>query len=268
MEYPQKEKYDINDLLEIVRLLRMPDGCPWDREQTHHSIRKNLIEETYETVDAIDQDDTGLLCEELGDLLLQVALHTQMEQETGSFTFQDVCDGVCKKLIYRHPHVFGDVAVASSGQVLQNWEVLKNAEKGRESAADRLDSVPNSLPAAMRATKMQKRAEHFGFCYADVSAALADLKSEVAELEQAIAQHTEEDMEAGDVLFSAVNVARMLHVDAEEALTGSTNRFAARVKQAEVLAASEGKRLEDVSTKELDGLWQKAKVAEKSKDTR
>lgn len=293
MEFVQKDRYDIGDLLEIVRILRAPGGCPWDREQTHASIRTNLIEETYEVADAIDQQDVGLLREELGDLLLQVALHTEMEAEEGRFDFSDVCDGISKKLIHRHPHVFGDLrgvdtelvpgslqgkeaelipppaatalheirggAENATELVLKNWEALKNDEKGRRTAADRLDSVPASLPALMRSAKVQKRAADFGFCYADAAAALADLESEVAELRQALEQGRalEVEHEAGDVLFSAVNVARMADVDAEEALTKSCNRFAARVKRAEQLAGDEP--LEQADAAKLDVLWKQAK---------
>ena len=143
MEFELKARYDIGDLVEIIAVLRAPNGCPWDREQTHASIRKNLIEETYEVAEAIDTNDTGLLLEELGDLLMQVLMHAQMEAEQGHFTFDDVCNEVSQKLVYRHPHVFGDVTANDSDTVLRNWEDLKNAEKGRQTAADRLESVPS-----------------------------------------------------------------------------------------------------------------------------
>lgn len=258
MEYERKDRYDIADLVDIVRILREPGGCPWDAEQTHESIRNNLIEETYEVADAIDQRNTHLLCEELGDLLLQVLMHTRMEEEWGTFGFDDVCDGICKKLIYRHPHVFGEVQAATSGQVLENWEALKNTEKGRETAAERLDSVPASLPALMRAGKVQKRADAFGFGYASVNRALADLDAEVAELKEAIRTGEGQKAESGDVLFSAVHVARMLEIDAEEALTESTGRFAARVKAVERLA--DGEDLAAMDDARRDVLWKKAKA--------
>lgn len=261
MDYPRKSQYDIGDLIEIVRILRAPGGCPWDREQTHTSIRKNLIEESYEVADAIDKADMALLCEELGDLLLQVALHAQMEAEAGGFTFDDVCDGICKKLIYRHPHVFAPHNDAlTSDEVLVKWEELKNTEKGRESAADRLDSVPSSLPALMRSEKIQKRAADYGFRYINTIAALADLDSEMSELGQALSQNGNVAEEVGDVLFSAVNVARMQGVDAEEALSASTVKFARRVKATEALAAAEGKTLEQLDAEELDVLYRRAKA--------
>lgn len=263
MDFVRKERYGIQDLLKIVHILRAPGGCPWDSAQTHTSIRQNLIEEAYEVVEAIDLADAPLLCEELGDLMLQVALHAEMAAETGAFGFDDVCDGVCQKLIYRHPHVFEGAGELSEGQVLKNWETLKNLEKGRETAADRLDSVPASLPGPMRAAKVQKRAAAYGFTYPDAHAAIADLESELAELKQALAQGRGEAEEIGDVLFSAVNVARLLHCDAEYALTASTNKFAARVKAVAVMAAQAGTPLEDLDAVALDVLWKRAKAAEK-----
>lgn len=264
MDFEQKQNYTMQDLLHVITLLRSPEGCPWDREQTHESIRTNLIEETYEVADAIDQKDTALLQEELGDLLMQILLHTEMEREKGTFNFDDVCDTLCKKMVYRHPHVFGDVKADSTGQVLHNWEALKNAEKGRSTAADRLDSVPAALPALMRSEKTQKRAAAYGFAYKDVGGAMQDLNGEVAELQQAVETGEGLQHEVGDVLFSAVNVARMLDVDAEEALARSCERFAGRVKTAEQLAEADGKHLEDVDPKELDGLWTRAKKQEKN----
>ncbi len=264
MDFTRKSRYGISDLIEIVHILRQPGGCPWDREQTHASIRVNLIEETYEVADAIDRADTRLLCEELGDLLLQVALHAEMEREAGSFNFDDVCDGICQKLIYRHPHVFGgEMKDLSSGQVLANWETLKNTEKSRDTAARKLDSVPASLPALMRAAKVQKRAAAYGFAYENTAAAMADLRAELAELEAAAQGEGDAAAELGDVLFSAVNVARFLDTDAEAALAASTDKFAARVKCCEALAAESGKALAEVTPAQLDKLWKRAKAGEK-----
>ncbi len=262
MDFVPKNSYGINDLLEIVRILRAPGGCPWDREQTHASIRKNLIEETYEVAEAIDLDDVHLLCEELGDLLLQVALHVQMEEEAGRFTFHDVCDGICKKLIYRHPHVFGEAKMLTSGQVLANWETLKNTEKGRDTIAERLDSVPGSLPALMKTAKVQKRVADCGFGYPDAAAAMNDLDSEVAELKEAavIEDAAAREHEAGDVLFSAVNVARLLGVDAEEALEKACGRFTKRVKRVDELAAEAGSEPRALSEERLSELWKQAKA--------
>ncbi len=258
-----KQQYSMQDLLDIVELLRDPDrGCPWDKAQTHESIRSNFIEETYEVADAIDLKDNDLLCEELGDVLLQVALHTQMEKESGNFSFNDITSGICKKLIMRHPHVFGDVSANTPGEVLQNWEAIKRAEKSRNTAADDLDSVPLSLPALMRSHKVQKRAANYGFCYKSVTDALNDLESEIAELKAAVANCDNDNIseEIGDVLFSCVNVARFLKVDAELALNKSTTKFTNRLKTVEVLAAQNGKQLKDLSLCELDDLYKQAKV--------
>ena len=259
VDFTEKSSYGIQDLLDIVAILRSEDGCPWDRAQTHASIRKNFIEETYEAVDAIDQQDAKLLCEELGDVMLQVALHCQMEAEQGTFTFEDVCDGICKKLIYRHPHVFGDSELKSTGEVSKAWEMLKNKAKGRTTAQADLESVPGCLPALMRAGKVQKRAAGYGIAYPDLAAAVRDLDEEVAELKQAAATGVNLAGEVGDVLFSTTNLARMCQVDAEEALTGTTNRFAKRVTVCEQLAKAQGRDLKSLSGEELDTLWEQAK---------
>ncbi|MEG2931006.1 MAG: nucleoside triphosphate pyrophosphohydrolase, partial [Ruthenibacterium sp.] len=201
-------------------------------------------------------------CEELGDILLQVALHTQMEAEKAAFTFDDVTSGICQKLILRHPHVFGDVKADTPEEVLQNWETIKRVEKHRENAGDNLDSVPAALPALMRSRKVQKRAADYGFRYENVGAAMAGLDSEIAELKAALAaqdaQSTEEEL--GDVLFSVVNVSRFTECDAEEALGKSTAKFVRRVKAVEQLALLQGKELDVLSAEELDKLWRQAKV--------
>ena len=213
----QKERYNMEDLLEIVALLRDPEnGCPWDKVQTHTSIRKNFIEETYEVADAIDLADASLLCEELGDVLLQVALHTRMEEEQGAFTFGDVCTGICKKLIFRHPHVFGEVSVSGTGEVLSNWEELKRKEKGQATNTDALEAVARSLPACGGPRRCRK-GEKAGFDWPDVSGALDKLSEELEELKIAVAEGTNVEEELGDLLFSAVNVSRFVKVDTEEA---------------------------------------------------
>ena len=171
VDFNKKEKYDIDDLLEIMRLLRAPGGCPWDAEQTHMSIKKDLIEETYEVIEAINKDDKELMTEELGDLLMQVVFHSQMEQEAGSFDFGDVTDGICKKLIERHPHVFGEVEVSSVGDVLNNWDAIKRRSKGQKKGSAPMLGIPRELPALMRATKIQQKAAVAGFDWDDVSGA-------------------------------------------------------------------------------------------------
>ena len=162
-DFQFKQKYNVDDLVEIMRILRSEDGCPWDREQTHESIRKNFIEETYEAIEAINKADSHLLCEELGDVLMQVVFHAQMEAEKQVFDFSDGADGVCKKLIERHPHVFGDVEVQSADDVLVNWDKIKYASKQRKTTADKMQSVPRELPALMRADKIQSQAAKVGF---------------------------------------------------------------------------------------------------------
>ena len=172
VDFEIKDCYKFDDLLRIMEILRAPDGCMWDREQDHHSIRRNFIEETYEVCEAIDDEDTEHMKEELGDVLLQVVFHTQMEKEKGTFDIDDVADGICKKLVFRHPHVFGTVDARDSGQALNTWDAQKREEKGQRTAADTLDSVARSLPALMRAEKIQDKARKAGFDWAEMGPAL------------------------------------------------------------------------------------------------
>ncbi len=264
MEY--KNIYTMQDLMQIVKQLRDPiNGCPWDKAQTHLSIRQNFLEETYEVADAIDMNDAYLLCEELGDVLLQIALHTQMEDEAGNFTIDDVTTGVCKKLIERHPHIFAQTKADTPEQVLNNWEEIKRKEKKRNTAQDNLLSVPRALPGLMRGQKIQKRAAEYGFCYSSVKQAVKDLESEIAELNNALNSQNENEIkhEIADVVFSAVNVARMNKIDAEEAVQHCNDRFTNRVIKVEQLALQQGKTLQDLNEQELDILWKKAKVLTK-----
>lgn len=257
LNFVQKDQYDWQDLMEIVRLLRDPEnGCPWDKVQTHESLRMNFIEETYEVVDAIDQKDPDGIKEELGDILLQVMTHVCMEEEAGRFNLQQVCDGICKKLIFRHPHIFGNATASTEQQVLDNWNELKKQEKGQKTLADQLDAVPKALPALMRAEKISKRAGKAGLDYADAAAAMADLVSEVEELAQAVDPESQKD-ELGDVLFAAVNTARMMGIDAEDALGRSAEKFVRRAKLAEQLA--QGQPLAELTPERLDQLWKDAK---------
>lgn len=175
MNFTEKENYNFNDLVEIVKILRAPDGCPWDREQTHKSIRSNFIEETYEAVEAIDTDDLDLLKEELGDVLLQVALHAEIESEQGTFDINDVCDGICKKLIIRHPHVFGDVNADTTEKVLKNWDAIKMKTKSQKTQTQAILSVSKALPSLMRSTKIQQKAAKVGFDWENVNGALDKL---------------------------------------------------------------------------------------------
>ena len=256
-----KDRYTIDDLIRIMQFLRAPGGCPWDREQTHESIKKNLIEETYEVIEAINKQDKALLMEELGDLLLQVVFHTEMETEKGGFTFDDVCNGVCQKLVERHPHVFGTVQADNAEEALSSWDNVKRSKKGQKKGSEPMLSVPRELPALMRADKVQGKAKKVGFDWPDVSGALDKLGEETAELKEAIASGSREDisMELGDLLFSAVNVSRFVDCDAEEALTASTDKFIARFQKLEALAAARGLDLETASLAEMDALWDEIK---------
>lgn len=256
-----KEKYDNDDLLKIMRILRSENGCPWDREQDHHSIRNNFIEEAYEAVEAIDTEDTELLKEELGDVLMQVIFHSIMEEEIGSFNFDDVADGVCKKLIVRHPHVFGDVQADTSDEVLKNWDRIKKETKNQKSYTDTLLSVPKNLPALMRSTKVQQRAARAGFDWDNADGAMDKIKEETAELEAAMQKGSSEEIEneLGDLLFSVVNLSRFVDVNSEEALTRSCEKFIRRFDTIEKLANERGINMTESSLEELDKLWDEAK---------
>lgn len=259
VDFQYKDSYGVKDLEEIVRILRAPGGCPWDAEQTHQSIRRNFLEEAYEAVEAIDEGSPEHLEEELGDVLLQVVMHARMEQEAGRFDLDGVADGICKKLIYRHPHLFGDVAVSGTGEVLSNWEALKRKEKGQATNTDALEAVARALPALWRAEKVQKKARKAGFDWPDVSGALDKLSEELEELKTAAADGTNVEEELGDLLFSAVNAARFLKVDPEDALNGATDKFIGRFRKVEAQAAAQGKAMEDMGLEELDALWERAK---------
>ena len=261
MDFQFKETYTISDLLEIMRLLRAPDGCPWDRVQTHESIRKNFIEETYEVVDAIDKSDYDLMREELGDVLMQVIFHSLMEEEAGRFNFDDVCDEVCKKLIIRHPHVFGNVNAETPDEVLRNWDAIKMQSKSQKKIVESVDDVPRSLPALMRAQKVQKRSAQSGMDFKDAADASKKVEEELSELRDAIAasDKKKQEEELGDLLFSVVNTARFLDVDAEEALTRSTDKFAKRFRDVEALAAARGIDMKTAPMPLIDSLWEEVK---------
>ena len=256
-----KDRYGCGDLIDIVRILRAPGGCPWDREQTHESIKKNFIEETYEVVEAINKKEPAMLREELGDVLLQIALHCEMERETGAFTFDDVCDEVCKKLIVRHPHVFGDVKADTTEQVLTNWDAIKMATKQQKSTSESMASVPRELPALMRAQKIQKKAAKAGFDWDEAAGALEKIHEEADELKEAMGKDDPAAVadELGDLLFSVVNAARFAGVDAEEALTGATDKFFRRFARVEQLANERGIDMKTAGIEALDVLWNEAK---------
>ena len=259
VDFQYKDSYGVKDLEEIVRILRAPGGCPWDAEQTHQSIRRNFLEEAYEAVEAIDEGSPEHLEEELGDVLLQVVMHARMEQEAGRFDLDGVADGICKKLIYRHPHVFGDVQVSDTGEVLSNWEELKKKEKGQATQADVLDAVARSLPALWRAEKVQKKAAKVGFDWPDLSGAMDKLSEEAEELRGAVDGRGDPAEELGDLLFAAVNVARFLKADPEDTLQAATDKFAARFRLVEQQVLASGRQMDEPSLSELDELWSQIK---------
>ena len=262
VDFEQKDKYSVADLLRIMEILRAPDGCMWDQAQDHHSIRQNFIEETYEACEAIDDNDTDHLKEELGDVLLQVVFHTQMEKEKGVFDLNDVADGVCKKLIFRHPHIFGDVKVGSTDEILSNWDDLKRKEKKQETDTSTLESVSKSLPSLIRAQKLQKKAAKVGFDWPDVSGALDKVEEELAEVRAAIDGNGDIEEEIGDLIFAVTNVSRFVKVDSERAAEKTCNKFVRRFADMEKQAAAGGKNLSDLTLSELDALWDKAKEHE------
>ena len=256
-----KKKFNIDDLLEIMRDLRKPGGCPWDREQDHHSIRNDFIEETYEAIDAIDRESTVDMCEELGDVLLQVVFHSQIEAEKNGFDFQDVCDGICKKLIERHPHVFGEISVKNSREVLENWDRIKQKSKHQTTFTDTLKSVPMSFPALMRADKVQKRAKKAGFDWDNVKDASKKLDEELEEFKEALLENdgTQAEEEFGDLLFSMVNVSRFMGINSEKALHAATDKFINRFEKTEIIAQKKGIDMKKSSLETLDRLWEEAK---------
>ncbi len=262
VDFDFKDSYSFEDLVKIVALLRAPGGCPWDREQTHSSIKQSFIEETYEVIEAINKDDKALMCEELGDVLLQVVFHAQMERETGTFDMSNVCDGICKKLIERHPHVFGEVKVGSSAEVLDNWDTIKRKSKQQATQGQAMQKIPLELPALMRAQKLQSKAKKAGFDWDDVSGAYDALQKEIVELKEAQKSGSRETMqdELGDVLFSAVNIARFLDLDAEQSLMGANDKFLSRYLLVEELAQKRGIDMKTTPIEELDKLWDEAKA--------
>jgi MazG family protein len=254
----------IDQLRDVVAKLRGPGGCPWDREQTHATLRGGLLEEAYEVVAAIDAGDEANLREELGDLLLQVIFHSQLAAEEGRFDFDEVAQEIADKLLRRHPHVFGAESAETSAAVLVKWDEIKRAEKGCASAAaSLLDGLPVGLPALLHAHKVQKKAAKVGFDWPDPPPILAKVREEIAELEEAIAggSAAEVEGELGDLLFSVVNLARHLHLEAEVALSGSTEKFSSRFRAMEGLARERGLELAKMTLEEMDVLWEEVKKA-------
>jgi tetrapyrrole methylase family protein/MazG family protein len=259
LTFESLEKYGVYDLQRLIRILRSKDGCPWDQEQTHESIRRNLLEEAYEAAEAIDEGDALHLREELGDVLTQVVFHADIEAERGAFDLDGVADAVVRKLLYRHPHVFGDVTAGTSEEVLRNWDELKRREKAQETVTDSLDAVARSLPALWRAEKVQKKAAKAGLGRLSVQGALSKLREELGELEAAAAAGQDTAQALGDVLFSAVGVARVLEHDPEMALGDACETFIARFGKLETAALDAGQALETLSPEEADKLYRRIK---------
>ena len=265
-EFVLKDKYNMDDLVAIIKVLRAPGGCPWDREQTHESIKKNFIEETYEVVEAINKQSPDMLREELGDVLLQIVLHTEMESEKGNFTFDDIANDIVQKLVVRHPHVFGEVVANNTAEALNSWDAVKLKTKGQKNQTESMLSVPRELPALMRAQKIQHKAAKIGFDWDDVGGAVDKLYEEIDELKTAMEQGKRLDIEDefGDVLFSCVNIARFIDVDSEEALTAASDKFMSRFSLVEQMASEQGIDMKCSSIEELDRLWDKAKKIKNS----
>lgn len=249
----------MDDLLKIMELLRAPGGCPWDRAQTHQSIRDNMLEEAYEAADAIDRMDMENLREELGDVLLQVVFHSSMAQEAGQFTFDDVVNGVCQKLVFRHPHVFGTVDAKDPDGALSAWDAQKREEKGQRTAADALDSVARALPALTRAAKLQSKAAKAGFDWREAAPAMDKLSEELEEFRTAVREGSNTEEELGDLLFAAVKAGRFAGVDGETALQKACEKFIRRFRRVEQLA---GGPLDKLDVPALEELWARAKEEE------
>ena len=260
-----KDRYDCADFVKIISILRAPGGCPWDIEQTHESIRQDLIEECYEVIEAINKKSPEMLREELGDVLLQVVFHADIARADGQFDFNDVCDEVAKKMIIRHPHVFGETKAETSEQVLTNWDAIKMQTHSQKTVSEVIDKIPREFPALIRAQKVQKKAAKAGFDWDDVSGALDKVHEETEEVRKAIEGKNKDEIldEVGDLFFASVNVARFAGVSSEEALTGATDKFARRFALVEKLALERGIDMKTAGIEALDALWDEVKAEEK-----
>lgn len=252
-----KDSYAFDDLVDIVVVLRSEQGCPWDKEQTHKSIRNDFIEETYEVIEAIDIEDPVLLREELGDVLLQVVFHARIEEQEGRFDINDVANDICVKLIHRHPHVFGDVNADTSEQVLKNWDAIKSEEKQRMTVTDKLRAIPPMYPALLRAQKVGKKASCFDF--ADADQACDKVLEEIREVMEVTGDPVEAEKEIGDLLLAVTSLARMLGVNAEQALYHATNRFIDRFEAIEKEVEARGLNMAEADRDELERIWEENK---------
>jgi tetrapyrrole methylase family protein / MazG family protein len=255
---PEENVQRLREMLEVVEALRAPDGCPWDREQTHLSLRPYLLEETYELLEAIESGSADDISEELGDVLLQVFMHHAIAQEAGEFSIADVAQHATAKMVHRHPHVFGDVEVAGADEVLSNWDGLKHKESRKQGRMSALEGAPRTLPALAWALSIQKRAARVGFDWKAAGGVLDKVAEEARELAAAGTKERQEE-ELGDLLFTLVNLSRHLRVNPEDALRASARRFYQRFEQVEGAARQRGSDVREMSPKELDGLWEEAK---------
>lgn len=249
--------YTMDDLLDIMKKLRADDGCAWDRVQTHQSIKRSMIEEAYEAIEALDNNDDKMFANELGDVLLQVVFHARIAEERGAFNFDDVVNEICTKLIDRHSHVFGNDKAGNETEALDAWEKNKKKEKGLKSFSDALLDVPKNFPALIRAEKVQKKAKLAGFDWDSIDGAIDKVYEELNEVKAANQETVSEEF--GDLLFSVVNVGRFLKVDPEISLTDATNKFINRFVKMEKLAIEKGMKLDEMSLFELDKLWDEIK---------
>ena len=260
VDWEFKERYGLSDFIRLIDVLRGPGGCPWDIKQTHESLRHNAVEEAWEVCDAIDEGSAAHLREELGDLLMQVLVHASISKEHGGFDLDDISDEACKKLIHRHPHVFGAVKADTPEEVLTNWDAIKRADRG-QSVAGAMEGIPRGLPGLMRSEKIQNKAAKIGFDWPDVSGAMDKLREEVGELQEGIDAGDVENIkeELGDVLFSAVNVARFFKLDSEELMHAACGKFLRRFSYLEQHAAGRGLKLEDMSLGQMEEIYQQAR---------
>ncbi|HHV59631.1 MAG TPA: nucleoside triphosphate pyrophosphohydrolase [Clostridiaceae bacterium] len=257
-----KDAYSFNDLVEIMKFLRSGKGCPWDREQSYKDLKKYLIEETYEVLEAIDLEDSGKLSEELGDLLLQIVFLSQIATEEGKFDINTVITGICRKMIQRHTHVFGQDIAKTAQDVVDRWEINKKKEKGIRTQTEVLKDVPSNLPALMRSYKIQQKAAQVGFDWDKIEDVFSKVDEEIRELKSVYAseEKTRIEDELGDVLFSIVNLARFLDVHPELALTGTINKFIKRFEYVEAKSKKQGRELKYMTLAEMDKLWDEAKI--------
>jgi len=261
-DFMEKRTYTFDDLCHIIAILRGKNGCPWDREQTHASLRQHLLEESYEVIDAIDQADPFQMEEELGDVLLQVVLHSRIGEEFSEFTMDNITDTLCRKMIHRHPHIFASDHFTSAGQVLGNWEKIKRAEKGQQTYAQSMEDVPKSMSPLLRAAKIQKKAALVGFDWPNYRGAYEKVNEELAEVEAELQKGTDPEEECGDLLFAAVNLLRLLGINGDTALNRACGKFIQRFRAMEDICRIEGLDLAQLDLEEQEKRWIQAKIAE------